>query len=134
MLSLISKILQCTCWKALYSLDDEFINNGLKIHITENGHRALCRVSSDGSIISNKIIDDFIFIESEYAFAPISPYTLEMIVSFVKNNASNNQILDQTRTYRRNVGLYGTPIFTKKSNELMQEQFIRYISESLNEI
>ena len=125
--NLIYKINSCNCWKTLYSLSEELLNYGLSIKITENGSHTLCRIAN-GKPIYNKIIEDFIFIESNDEYSEIPQKSLDLIIQFLKQNASSNKIIDQTPLYRQNIAFYGQPIFVENEKNLMAEQHVYAIS------
>lgn len=126
--ALITKIQRCSYWRSLYALAEEFVQNGLAIKLTEGGRHALCRIQ-DGKPIHEQIVNDYIFIESANSeFDEIPQRSLDLIIQFVRQNASTNALADQLPTFRRNAALYGQAIRVANEEKVMAEQFVHAIS------
>jgi hypothetical protein len=83
--SLIFKINQCIDYQTLYCLEDDFNTVGLTIQTTSKNRIILCKIEN-GKAVSNKPIDDYIFIKGlDNATEEISPGAAEKIIAFVQN-------------------------------------------------
>lgn len=125
---IIEKIKRCASWDDLYSIGEEFIKYGMIIKITESGKRTLCRIEN-GRPIHNRIIDDYIFIQSEGVSIPRR--TINLIVEFVRKhtNTNENKIVPDIKGYHITNAVYGNPAIAIKSFTLSEQ-----ISRQINRI
>lgn len=131
LIAFIDTIKQCYDWKTLYTLSYEFNQFGLCIKSTTGGKIILCRTHNN-IIITNKIINDYIFIGSINELdSQIPQRALDIIINFVNNNASapytNNDSFG--KSYNNKIGIYGKPINIANESTLKESQDIIYISK-----
>lgn len=127
---LLDKIRRCPSWKNLYALKNEFADAGLLIIVSENGNKVLCRIEN-GQPITDKVLDDFIFIQSKDETSGIPRHMTETIIGFVHKNASANRIIDDMPSYKRYYSLYGSAIRIGNERSSIEEQIINSISNVL---
>lgn len=126
----LDKMQKCDNYKTLYALEDELLKCGLAIVLTENGTRTLCRIEN-GRPVHHRVFDDYIFIESKEEFRPIPVHSLNTIINFIKEHASDNQLLPSVVSRIQQYCLYGKPIRIANENSVADDQNIIGISKLL---
>jgi hypothetical protein len=120
----LDKIRQCYNWRSLYEFNEEFACVGLTIRDTSGGRKILCRME-EGIPITDKIVDDYIFIGSKDAIdEEVSQRAMEVIVNFIGSSSSQPQtIMTDGQKYTKDVALYGQPlqIYQEETNAQQQE-------------
>lgn len=85
--SLLHKINACIDYQTMYCLEDDFNKVGLTIQTTSKNRIVLCKLR-DGKVISDKPIDDYIFLRGlDVAAEEVTDRALSKIVTFINNAA-----------------------------------------------
>lgn len=125
----ILRILEnCVTWRDLYSLKDTFLEHGLCLTNTINNNRVLCAIRN-GQIASKTIFNDYIFVEGEDGDY-INERSKEVLIQFIKENASINKLDRKAINYQDNIRFYGKPIAISENASAQQ---IAYISRMIGE-
>jgi hypothetical protein len=131
---LLRRVKQCYDWKSLYELKEDFNSIGLAIRETAGNRKILCRLE-EGVPITQKIIDDYIFVGSKQAMdEEIGDRAQEVILHFISNNASKPQVVvDDTQSYSKNMALYGHPIRIYNEDQEVKRQNINMLGRLITE-
>jgi hypothetical protein len=132
---LLRRVKQCYDWKSLYELREDFNSIGLAVRETAGNRKILCRLE-EGKPITDKIIDDYIFVGSKNTMdEEIGTRAQEVILHFISQHASKPQVVvDDNQSYSRDVALYGRPIRIDESPKLEAEvQQIEIMSRLIDE-
>lgn len=125
---ILKYIEKCVNWRDLYSLRESFLEHGLCLTNTINNNRVLCAIRN-GKIANKSIFDDYIFVEGEDNDY-INERSKEILIQFIKENASSDKLELKAINYQDNIRLYGKPIAISESNAAQQ---IEYISRMIGE-
>jgi hypothetical protein len=132
----IYKVEQCIDYQNLYALEEDFNAIGLTVQTTSNRRMILCKLV-DGKVISNKIIDDFIFIGSlDSALNEISDRAASKVTDFIRSNAgTSSNVKNSARVWRNGLKMYESTIVImnedKYYNEEMLSENIENIADSM---
>lgn len=118
----------CLTWRDLYSLREVFLEHGLCLTSTINNNRVLCAIRN-GKIANKTIFSDYIFVEGDDGDY-INERSKELLIQFIKENASSNRLDQKAVNYQDNIRFYGKPIAISESKTSQQ---IEYISRMIGE-
>lgn len=104
---LLYKISQCIDYQNLYALEEEFNKVGLSIQTTSRNRMILCRLV-EGSIIAERLIDDYIFVGSlADSTKELSENVTQKISDFVRNSAGeSSKVENLARVWRNGLRMY----------------------------
>jgi hypothetical protein len=118
----------CLTWRDLYSLGEVFLEHGLLLTSTINNNRVLCAIR-EGKIAQKTLFNDYIFVEgkeSDY----IEDRSREVLIKFIKENASSNRLQHNLVNYQDKIRFYGKPIAIAEN---IDNQQIEYISRIIGD-
>jgi hypothetical protein len=131
MKKLLKSLEKCYTYRDLYHLEEQFLENGLALTTTNNGTRVLCAIR-DGQVQGRQMFQDFIFIDQPDQNV-LESRQLEIIKNFVQENASNEKLALEPKSYHKKYSLYGPAFSFNEEKRLLGEQTIRYISRLIED-
>lgn len=125
---LLHKISSCIDYQCLYALEEWFNKVGLTVQTTSRNRLILCRLDKEGKVISDSVIDDYIFVGNlDELGKELSDRATQKISDFVRNHAGGpGKVLDKARVWRNGLRMYEDIIIV---NEDVQEIADKLISE-----
>ena len=109
--TILARIDQCIDWQTLYALEDNFNEVGLTIQTTSNKRMVLCKLKN-GKPVSNKVIDDYIFIGGlDVSMNEISAAAIEKLKAFVQNaSGKKDTVKNVARKWKDGLRMYEASI------------------------
>lgn len=104
---LLYKISQCIDYQNLYALEEDFNKAGLSVQTTSRNRMILCRLV-EGKIITERVIDDYIFIGSlDESTKELSESQIQKISDFVRNRSGDpSTVQNKARVWRNGLRMY----------------------------
>lgn len=101
------KVSQCIDYQNLYALEEEMNKVGLSVQTTSNNRMILCRLF-EGKVVTEKVIDDYIFIGSlNDATKELSESQIQKISDFIRNRSGpSGKVENLARVWRNGVRMY----------------------------
>lgn len=101
------KVSQCIDYQNLYALEEEMNKVGLSVQTTSNNRMILCRLQ-EGKVVTEKVIDDYIFIGSlNDATRELSESQIQKISDFIRNRSGpSGKVENLARVWRNGVRMY----------------------------
>lgn len=101
------KVSQCIDYQNLYALEEEMNKVGLSVQTTSNNRMILCRLL-EGKVVTEKVIDDYIFIGSlNDATRELSESQIQKISDFIRNRSGpSGKVENLARVWRNGVRMY----------------------------
>jgi hypothetical protein len=108
---LLYKIGQCVDYQCFYALEEDFNKIGLTIQTTSRNRMILCKLQ-DGSPVTEKIIDDYIFVGSlDESTKELTDRTVEKICDFVRTNVGTpGKVENIAKVWRNGLRMYQSAI------------------------
>ena len=133
----VNRIEHCIDYQSLYAMEEDFNSIGLTIQTTSNKRMTLCKLIG-GKPVTNKIIDDFIFVGSlDTSTNELSDRATSKICDFVRANAGQpNKIENISRVWRNGLKMYESTISIMNENKLfadMLSEDIENIADSIDD-
>ena len=124
--SLVNKIQSSTDYHCIYALEEEFNKCGLTIQPTSRNRMALCRMV-DGRPISEKVVEDYIFIGSvDDLSKDLTDRIVDKVCQFVRTNAgAPGEIQNVARQWRNGIRMYEDTLMIANEDVIHIGEMIR---------